>query len=60
MHCSDSNYDHEWANARLGTKTEVIELATNEDAGELTQLLMRIQTARDEEACTQLWESIHS
>jgi DNA-directed RNA polymerase specialized sigma24 family protein len=31
----------------------------NTDAGELTQLLIRIQGSRDEEACAKLWESVY-
>lgn len=34
-------------------------MTANEDAGELTQLLHRIQSSRDEEACARLWESLY-
>jgi DNA-directed RNA polymerase specialized sigma24 family protein len=34
-------------------------LTASEDAGELTQLLFRIQNSRDEDACARLWQSVY-
>lgn len=34
-------------------------MTASEDAGELTQLLFRIQNSRDEDACARLWQSVY-
>ncbi|MCX7397936.1 MAG: ECF-type sigma factor [Planctomycetales bacterium] len=34
-------------------------MTASEDAGELTQLLFRIQNSRDEDACAKLWQSVY-
>ena len=42
-----------------GRNQEGVKLTSNETVGELTQLLMRIQNSRDEEACAELWRSVY-
>lgn len=61
-HCSsriDGNLKSEDSHVMQKVRAKVTTLDVNADAGELTQLLIRIQSRRDEEACAQLWESVY-
>jgi DNA-directed RNA polymerase specialized sigma24 family protein len=56
---ADAKPQHQHFAPIVGSTTGDAELTSNGDVGELTQLLLRIQNSRDEEACAELWRSVY-
>ena len=57
--CADGKQYHRDLTVDSGLPTKGEELTASVDAGELTQLLFRIQNSRDEDACAKLWQSVY-